>query len=247
MKTSYHCHTRWCDHAEGELEDVILAAINANLEEIAITEHIAYPEIPLFRLKTEELNDFFAELDFLINKYKNKIKILKALEVEFIPEKISYYHTLINTYDLDFLLLGQHFNQIPPTIDFFSTNTVEKLHLYEKRVLEALDTGLFPMIAHPDLFMNIDDFGIEGEIVSKNILQKCQENNIIVEINANGIRNNMNYPNDKFFSLAKNYNLTFVINSDSHTLKGFNDDAIKKAYAFANKHNIVITEYINFK
>ena len=30
MKTSYHSHTKWCKHAKGEIEDYVLAAINAD-------------------------------------------------------------------------------------------------------------------------------------------------------------------------------------------------------------------------
>ena len=81
MIANYHTHTRWCRHAEGEIEDYTREAIAKGLKAVAITDHV--PHTANFdprRMQWEEFPAFNAELDAMIAKYQDQIHIIKGFE-----------------------------------------------------------------------------------------------------------------------------------------------------------------------
>ena len=42
MIANYHTHTRWCRHADGEIEDYIREALRRGLKALAITDHVPH-------------------------------------------------------------------------------------------------------------------------------------------------------------------------------------------------------------
>ncbi len=247
MLTNYHSHTRWCRHGSGELEEYIKEAIANNLKEYAVTEHIPFPFLKNpCRIKVEEMDDFITELDNLINKYQGQIKILKGLECEYFEKYHDYYIEIKNKYNIDFLILGQHYFDTTFDIDFFQISTPKEIKLYEETVIKAIKSNLFSIVAHPDVFLNSTKFNKQALESTKNILSICEQYQIPVEINANGLRYNRGYPNIDFWKESKNYNLTYLINSDCHNVKDLYDDAINKGYSFAQSLDIEITEFLNF-
>ena len=86
IKGNYHTHTVLCGHARGEAEDYIKEAILAGLDELGFSEHCSMPEKSFYRCSFEDIKKYFNEIDFLKEKYKNKIKIFKGLEVDYFHE-----------------------------------------------------------------------------------------------------------------------------------------------------------------
>ncbi len=244
MKTNYHSHTLWCRHATGSVDEVAKKAIEVGLEEIAFTEHVSYPDYNSSRPRYEELDQIFNEIEEAQKKYANNIKIFKSLECEYAPKFHDYYQQLKEKYDLDFLILGHHFSEVPPINDYFNISEDNVVLEFEKTIIQAINSGLFKMVAHPDVFLNGYPFNELAEKVSHNICKALEENNIYVEINANGLRNKCNYPNKGFFTISKEYNLKYLINADSHNLSHLDDEYITKAYEFANELGIEVDEYM---
>ena len=81
MKANYHTHTRWCNHADGEIEDYVKEAIRKGLKEVAITEHVCLDFASPRRLRWSNFEAFNNELDMIKLKYKNEIKIIDLLEL----------------------------------------------------------------------------------------------------------------------------------------------------------------------
>ena len=42
MKANYHTHSNFCDHASGDVEEYIKAAIEVGMTELGISEHGSY-------------------------------------------------------------------------------------------------------------------------------------------------------------------------------------------------------------
>lgn len=246
MKTNYHSHTKWCRHGSGEIEDFITEAINKGLEEYAVTEHVPYPGLYDYRIYLEELDDFMSELNSIILKYKHKIKILKGLECEYFPEFHNFYLDLKVKYDIDFLVLGQHYEDISLSKDFFNNHTEEDIKKYEKALITGMKSGLFAFVAHPDVYLNNYPFNEAAKNCATQIFETAQKLNIPLEINANGIRYNRGYPNTDFWNQSKNYNLTYLINSDCHHPYEVYDSAIDKTYELTKQLNINVTENLIF-
>lgn len=247
MFSNYHAHSKWCRHGEGDVEDIILKAIDSGYTEFAISEHVPYPIDLGGRILLSELDDFIRELDFVKDKYKNKISILKGLECEYFEEYHDHYTFLQNKYNLDFLCLGQHFEKINMKKNFFLVSNNEDILSYEKHLIKGMKSGLFSFVAHPDLYLNSINFNEQAKKTAKNILRTAEELNIPLEINANGIRYKRGYPSKEFWKESLNFNITTLINSDSHFLNEIYDNNIKKAYEEAKKLNINITEKLNLK
>ncbi len=247
MISNYHGHTKHCKHGIGTTEQHILAAIDAGLQEVAITEHVPIKGQTLSRIDYEDFESFITELNDLKVKYQSKIKVLTGLECEYIPEIFDQHLTLQTKYKIDFLVLGQHFSNLSQKGNhFFITTSNEMIDDYISSAIEGIRSGHFKIFAHPDLFLNKLSFSDYAREKTIELLKVCEECQIAIEINANGVRNNKGYPNKHFWQIAKNYNVPIIINSDSHAPSEIYDEGVKNAYQFAQQLNIKITERLDF-
>ncbi len=247
MLTNYHSHTKWCRHGEGDVEDIVIEAIEKGYTEFAISEHVPYPnDLDDRRIRLNEMDEFVSQIDFIKDKYKNQITILKGLECEYYPEYHDHYKNLKQKYNLDFLSLGQHFEDISMDNCFFNVSSEDDVLTYEKRLMDGINSNLFDFIVHPDLFLNDYEFTEQSKKTSKNIFEQCEKLNIPLEINANGIRYKRGYPSLEFWKLSKNYNITTIINSDCHYINEIYDENMNLAYDMAKSLEIEVTERLNF-
>ncbi|MBS4784931.1 MAG: PHP domain-containing protein [Clostridiales bacterium] len=248
MIANYHTHTRWCRHAEGEIEDYIREAIAKGLKAVAITDHV--PHTANFdprRMQWEEFPAFNAELDAMIAKYQDQIHIIKGFECEFYPFSMENYRMFREEYGYDLLILGHHTSK-DRSVDNFAPKGERELKLYADEVIEGLHTGMFTFLAHPDValcgYHETDDFALEQ---MGRIFACCQELNIPVEINANGYRDGRRYPDRRVWELSRNYRLTYLINSDAHFVPDLCDEAgVGGTEQFARELGISVTEWFDW-
>ena len=216
MKTNYHTHSQRCRHAQGTEEDYV-------------SEHAPFPDHDYgYRMPYEELADHFSEVDRLAGKYASKITILKGLEIEYLPKYLPYYERLLQEDHLDYLLLGEHFFPIPDREYLFvadATDT-EAYLWYARAIDEALKTGLFRMLAHPDLFaMNKLPWDRNCDATSDRIIESAVRYGVILELNANGFRRGIHDWEKVVGSGAR-----VIIGSDAHEPCQVWDACMPKAY-----------------
>ena len=208
-------------------------------------------------------NLYLADLKYLKNKYQNKITLLGAVEIEFYDDYQSRITTLKNK--LDYLVLGQHEIVVNGNYKSVYDQSFNKddIKVYQNTVVKALKTKLFKILAHPDLFMfkypTFDSYCYEAAFT---IIKAAYENNVYLEINANGIRRNLRknvplsdeshyrYPFPAFWDIVSQFqkehpDLKVIINDDSHAVENFNDEATYEAYLFSKRHNIIVSNKIN--
>ncbi|GAA0741116.1 histidinol-phosphatase [Clostridium oceanicum] len=249
-KTNYHTHHYRCKHAKGEIEEYVKAAKNKGLEEIGISCHAPFKDSRVLgdRMDYSELKTYLKEIDEVNNKYPS-IKVLKSLECEYFHQLHDYYDELSKL--TDYLILGHHAVIIndDKIVDMFFAETKEELSLYKKEALKALNTGLFKIFAHPDLFMNsYSKWDKHCENIAKEILEACIKNDVIIEYNANGLRVNKNYPNKEFWQyVAKNYkDIPVIVNSDAHDPEYIYDDFVIEAIKQAKDLGLNLKDSISF-
>ena len=257
MRTNYHTHTYRCGHASGTEEDYILEAIDKKISILGFSDHGPFKEDSEdYKMKFETFPDYLSTIDNLKEKYKNKIEILKSVEIEYFPNKISFYEELLSEYKLDYLLLGQHFYLKDDKVLPFSSITDTSYFVdYANAVKKALDTKLFTIIAHPDFFAkNKFPWDYNCDKASEIIIDAAINNNVFLEINANGIRVGLQdfpegeryiYPCKQFWDKVSNTNAKVLINSDCHNPKHLWDDSMNIAYDLAEKWNISIKDTIS--
>lgn len=244
---NYHTHTRWCKHAVGEIEEYIDTAIANGLTELAITEHVPHEDNhDPRRLQWEEFSAYDAALNAAIERYKNKITIYKGWECEFYPSSLAAYDYFAKEHGYELFVLGQHRSGANREIDHFAPKGKREIQIYADEVSEALETERFHFLAHPDLclvgYPNWDDY---AQGVMKQIFEVCERLDIPVEINANGLRDRREYPDNRAFDLSKGYNLRYLINSDAHDPNHMIGEPIAKAEAFAAELGISVIPYFN--
>lgn len=257
IKTNFHTHYNICRHAEGTVDDYIKRAIKLGYKTLAITEHIPFPTemtkvIVSKRMYIEQLNDYINEINLKKQEYKDKIEILVGLECEY----LDFLEPIIEeaSKKCDFLILGQHYIKVKNKYkSIYNVSEENYLDIYFSTAQRALSTGLFKIIAHPDIFLwKIKEWNPYLENKSKELIECAIKNNVLIELNSNGIRfgyrkekyfyyNNKKvycYPNYNFFKLANELGAKIILNDDAHDPNNIHDEYTLEALELANELKI---------
>lgn len=263
---NYHTHMYLCRHAEGNVEDYVKRAIECGYEEIGISDHIVWPDdwkkrLHARRMTKEEFFDvYLASIKECNKKYEGKIKVLTSLETEYLPFLDDIIDELKEY--CDYLVLGQHWymnDDYPMSVyaDFsynYPTCVIRSsdVTLYTDSVCRALKTGLFKVLAHPEIIMiGYPKWDHHVESQMRRIIETAIENNVYLEFNVNGLRRGPKstngheyqygelymYPRMEFWNLVcEEYQYDKVlINDDCHSMKDLCDLHTLKAYEVFNK------------
>lgn len=259
MKTNYHTHTYRCKHARGEEKDYVLNAIEKNVSILGFSDHSPFENNKYdtsTRMDFSELKDYISIVNNLKETYKDKINIKCGLEIEYNNNEHKYYEKLLNEYKVDYLVLGQHFfaNKNNKLINTYAIN--DSLHYieYAKTIVNAIKTGYFKFLAHPDvIFVNDISWDKNCENCCDLIINVAKENDFILEFNANGLRRGKHtfcdgtrysYPYKKFWDKVAKENIKVIINSDCHTHEQVWDNYMNKAYNLAKSWGLNIINEI---
>lgn len=233
MNYNYHTHTSRCRHATGTDEEYVLSAIEAGFEEIGFSDHTPWPfesgYVSPMRMRESELENYVNSVSLLREKYKDKIKIRLGLECEYFKEYIPWLCAMSEKYGIEYFLLGHHFS---PNEEHGIYNGRIKTHAeieqYKNEVLEAIESGLFFYVAHPDIFMRTyGDFDDYCEKASREIIQKAIETGTPLEYNLLGLTHckedgmKEGYPHSQFWRIAGEMGASAVIGIDAHDPKAY--------------------------
>ena len=155
----------------------------------------------------------------------------------------------------DYLILAQHYIEIDGKFkDAFHFTKPEQLNVYASCIEEALATKLFAILAHPDVFMTLYPRWDEAcEAATRQIAQAALDNDVILEVNANGLRRGKQtyqdgvrypYPSEKFWSIIANEfpTVKVIVNSDCHNPAYLNDEYMQMARDMAKRLNLNVIE-----
>ena len=233
MKANYHTHTYRCGHAGSyQDEEYVVAAIENGFNILGFSDHAMfsdnYNEYGM-RAPYSELKGYIKSIDELKEKYKDKITILKAMECEYFEEFYDELKELLDSKKMDYLLFANHFlfhenGRIFNPKELWSSD--EYIDLYVKKAIEALNSKLFKVFAHPDfVFLNYKKWNQHTEDLCRQMLEVAKANDVIIEFNMGGLRREKMqmgdefrypYPYDKFFNIVKEVGNKIIIGVDCH-------------------------------
>ncbi len=249
IKSNFHTHNYLCGHAIGTVTDYVKEAVKHNYETIGISDHCAHPltryspYMTLETLKTEYLPQF----EQAKNLYGGKIKILSAVEIEYFGENDDYYKKLLD--DLDYLVMGQHEYILDGKRknSFFDGVDEENITAYCENVITGIRSGFFSVVAHPDvIFYRKPEITPSIASAFENVVKEATEQNVILELNANGIRNHsFNYPTPLLVDLCKKYDTKITVSSDCHVPKELSDEYVLRLYEYALRQKLNVVDRIN--
>lgn len=247
-KANFHSHTYLCGHAGDEPIDYVNKAIEHNYTALGISEHGPMSNLVNnnSRLKIEDYDKYIELMDIAKEKANaHGMEFYKGFEIEYF-NFIKVYEDYLK--DMDYLILGQHYifkdNDYKST---FALDSLEDIIIYKDMLIEAIKTGYFKMVCHPDLcFYNIENPTDEMYQVLYEIIPVAMEHDVVIELNANGIRrskyehNNTDYdkfkyPRVKFFEEVGRQKAKVLVSSDAHGPNDLDDWAIQESYVFADK------------
>jgi len=197
------------------------------------------------------------KLSKILKNNINQIEIRVGLEIEYDSEKKAYYEQLLNEKGVEYLVLGQHIYVSPNKeyINIYSLNNTEQYIEYAQTIKEAVQTGYFAFIAHPDvIFVNDLAWDQNCELASDIIIEAAIKTKTPLEFNANGLRRGIQafcdeerypYPHPKFWSKVAKTNISVLINADAHHPSNIYDDKMELAYKLVDEWGLnLITDYI---
>ena len=219
MDYNLHTHTKRCGHASGEDEEYVLAAIDAGIKTLGFSDHAPY----LFPdgneqchcIQAKDAKEYFEGLTVLKEKYRDKIDIHLGLEMEYYPKHFDGMLSYARSLGAEYLILGQHAIYDGGYFVHGIKDSEEKFKEYIRCTIEAMRTGVFSYLAHPDLMqLSCNDELYEEEI--RRLISVSSELDIPLEINLLGVRDGRCYPCEKFWRIAGELSAPVTIGIDAH-------------------------------
>ncbi len=270
IKTNYHTHMKYCNHAKGDVRDYVLAGIEYGYIELGMSDHAP---IPLNSMTDEEWKSnycgenmsldtfeiYLKDIEKCQSEFKN-INIYKGLESEYLEEYDMHYKYLRSK--LDYMILGIHFYKYNGrVINTYIDCNYDTIEGYLENAIRGMESGLFNYLAHPELFFfdykdkdGNHTFDSRCEMVTRKIIECAIKNNIYLEMNANGLKfskvedkENWKYPYSKFWEIAKEYkDLKVIIGVDAHDPILLNSPWINMVEDMAKSLKIKVVEKMEF-
>ena len=226
---NYHTHTYRCGHAsDAKDQEYVDSARNAGISTLGFSDHIPNTEYEYdednIRMNINDTEEYISSIEKLQEENPD-MEILSGYEAEYDPAKEEFLADMKDK--VDYMILGQHF--VRDGMDKTNSRIVNYPIEYADSVCRAINTGIFDIVAHPDIFFKERDaleteeekqqFDENAKIASRMICEKAKDMNIPVELNLSASYKNDNYPNKIFWEIAKETEVKVVVGADAHDPK----------------------------
>lgn len=236
---SFHSHTFRCGHAVGDISDYVSFAIKNGYKMFGVSDHVFLPGVhqPSIRGDYSLLNEYINEFNRVKEEYKNEIEMFLGFECEYCSDFHNYYLSLLKDKDFDFLICGQHMRL---DRNGFKSGYFGKdlpldwsLSVYTHDIIDAMKSGLFLYIAHPDIFfVEATEVNDQYKQATKDIIEAAIKYNSVLEINIHGFLRNhyhngeysIEYPCLYFWEEVAKTNIRVVCGGDFHNPNEIGDE-----------------------
>ena len=202
IKGLIHCHSNWSD-GNNTIEELALGAMERGLEYLVISDHsktATYAQ----GLREEQIqaqHEYIDELNIKLSPFK----IFKSIESDILGDgRLDYSDKILSTFDL--VIASIHSNL---------KMTEEKAM---SRLLAAIENPYTTILGHMTGRLLLSRAGYPVDY--KKIIDACAVNHVVIELNANPRRLDMDWREIKY---ALRQNVLISINPDAHSIKGIDD------------------------
>lgn len=221
MIANYHTHTMRCRHARGNEEEYIQTALRAGLKELGFSDHTPQPfkngYYSKMRMHPEQLSDYVQTLRELRQEYAGQIDIHIGLETEYYPAHFEELQEWVRDAGIEYMILGQHWpgNEQGESHVYQPFDEYPFLARVVDQMLEAMYTGVFTYVAHPDLPLFLGDDRLYRQQMRR-VIQAAKRCSLPLEINLHGLRCGCAYPNERFWELVAEEGAPVILGVDAH-------------------------------
>jgi len=233
----YHMHTARCGHAVGRLDEYAARAVDLGLREIGFSDHLPllHMEDLTLSMALDELPLYVREVDDLRARFPD-LPIRLGIEVDYLPETAPRLPALLDAHPFDYVMGSLHF------VDGWAFDDPRNLDGYEGRDLLALweryfdllgdaaESGLFDVLAHPDL---IKKFGFRPAEDVRHLHERCLDriaaSGVAVEVSTAGLRKPAKeiYPDEEFLRHCRERSIAVTMGSDAHHPREVGQDFVE--------------------
>lgn len=257
--SNFHTHTFLCHHATGRPIDYVKVAKEQGCSELGFSDHCPYPDL-------KEINWINCRMSVdQVEQYKNDVqeaaenadfKVHFGFECEYDRNYLSWYRDeLKGRYGAEYLVFGPHWvvdGNIHPYAPQFNHDK-RLLAKYTDQVVEGIGSGLYSILAHPDLFMSgWREWDDEAKACLTAILNAAKDMDLPLEVNGLGIYRGfvetskgprLGYPYHEFWEMVASSGARVICDSDAHNPNDVIAHALNSRN-FAKKYGIVPIETI---
>lgn len=184
------------------------------------------------RMDYSEIGLYLNDIEQAKKEYSN-IRLLSGFECEYDETNKDFIKKIRSK--VDYLIIGMHHVFKDSTLyDFTKKYVVSKnecrkltyddLDVYAEACINAMKSGIFTILAHPDFFMDkVEDFTDKCEEVSRRIIEAAIEYNVYLELNTSDYNKSkikhrrLMFPRDEFWKIVGEYDeVKVVVGTDAH-------------------------------
>ncbi len=222
----YHLHTPLCGHASGTMREYVRVAVERGLSEVGFADHLPLlaGRDPSLTMSFEELPKYLEEIESLRRDFPD-ISIKAGIEADFFPDLASETADIIGSYPFDFVIGSVHFlgdwgfDDPRGMAGYEGRRPLDVYEEYFEVLIEAAESRLFDIIAHPDLIKKYD-YRADGDIshLYRRAAKAIGKSGAAVEINTAGLRKPIAeiYPALEFLTLCREAGAPVAFGSDAH-------------------------------
>ena len=218
------------------MESYIKRAIELGIDIYGFSEHAPMDFDEHYRLSFSEMDAYVHDVQQLKEKYNKEIQILLGYEVDYLENHID--KRVLHS-DVDYLIGSVHFLNKwgfdnPEFIEEYSNRNIDDIWQEYFSAIEAMaKTGYFDIVGHLDLikvfkFMPKKDI----RLIAKPALKAIKASNMVIELNAAGLRKPIKeiYPSPSLLEMAYELDIPITFSSDAHAIGqvGFKYNEAKK-------------------
>jgi len=229
VRVDSHIHTARCGHGTGTVADYVRHAQQAGLDVITFTEHVPLPSdldpSRDYAMPPEQWHDYVAEVRRATDEASDSVRVLLGAEADWLPGRMAHVTGLLAAAEWDVVLGSVHFLDgwvfdSPEHADRWEHVDVDAVWArYFEVFAEAAASGLFDVMAHPDL---VKKFGHrpEGDPASHydQAARVLAHHDLVVEVSTAGLRKPCAeiYPSRKFLEACLRHGVRVTTGSDAH-------------------------------
>lgn len=224
-----HMHTSRCGHASGEMAEYVAAGRARGLDVMCFTDHLPmpapYPQH--YTMKADEMPAYVADVRAAAAHARDSggPEVLLGIEADWLPDAIPAVERAVAAYDFDVVLGSVHFLgdwafDDPDLVARYEYWRPDDLWgRYYEETAHAAASGLFDVIAHPDL---VKKFGCRPDRDPRPWYEQTAlalaDAGVAVEVNSAGLRKPVAeiYPSLDLLRACHRRGVPATMGSDAH-------------------------------
>jgi histidinol-phosphatase (PHP family) len=234
LKEDNHVHTHLCNHASGDMEEYVVAAIKKRLTSLTFLEHLEV-DIHYFERTWITEADFiyyFKDGERLKKKYQEQIRVRLGIEIGYNPLAVDLLKKRLAKYPCERIGLSYHFlfdgnkhlnmvSRRQENIEALTAFGPDKvITLYFDGLIQAVQELDCHVLCHLDAVMrHYPDLQFKEAHWNQanTLLQLMRDKGMMLELNTSGFTlRNVPYPCRSIVQRAIDLGIQLVAGSDAH-------------------------------